>query len=112
MFSKNFINVVVIGVLFGITTLVATDIKGKVNAINSLSKVPYSLKGVDIDLYSNISKKWVKIDSFITDGDGMYYFKGVKAGSYTLQVNGKTNYPIDILETSQQELPPILIHYK
>ncbi len=90
----------------------ATDIKGKVNATNSLSKVPYSLKGVEIDLYTNRAKEWIKIDSFITDREGMYYFKGIKEGNYTIQVNGKTNYPIVVSDTPQQELPPIVIKYK
>jgi hypothetical protein len=109
MFHKTVLSILLLAVTM---TLNATDIKGKVKATNSLSKEPYSLKGVEVDLYTNRAKKWIKIDSFTTDREGMYYFKGLKKGNYTLQVNGKTNYPIAVFDTPQQELPPILIKYK
>lgn len=108
--KQSIIKIVTISLL--LSSAIASDIKGKVNAINSLSTTPYSLKGVTIDLYQNRSKEWFKIASFISDGEGMYYFKDIQEGNYSIQVNGQTNYPIEIGDKAQQELPPIIIRYE
>ena len=104
--------ILIIGILLSSITLNATDIKGRINGINSISKKPYPLKGIDIEIYVKDNQNWIKKDTFITNSDGMYYFKNLESGKYTIQVNGKANYPILVLDQESQELPPIVIDYK
>ena len=104
--------IMIIGILFSSLILNATDIKGRINGTNAISKAPYPLKGVSVELYIKSVGKWIKKNKFTTNSDGMYYFKDLKSGQYTIQVNGKTNYPIDVLDIDSQELPPIIISYK
>ena len=103
---------IIIMLLFSSLLLNATDVKGRINGTNSISKKPYPLKGVSVQLYIEKSGKWLKKGKFITNSDGMYYFKNIELGKYTIQVNGKTNYPIEILNRGSQELAPIIISYK
>ncbi len=97
--------------LMSITLLEATDIKGKINANNSKSKKVYALEGIKVDLYQHLGQKWQFLANFKTDSEGMYYFKDLKAGSYSIQVDGKQNYPIEVLKQEQQEIAPIVIHF-
>jgi len=101
----------IFSIFLSITTINAADIKGKVNATNAVTKIPYAIKGINLDLYKDINGVWKKITTFITNHDGMYYFKNIKAGSYTIQVNGHTNYHIKVLEQPQQEIAPIVVKY-
>jgi hypothetical protein len=103
---------IIIVLLFSSLLLNATDIKGRINGTNAISKAPYPLKGISIDLYVEDLGKWIKKDTFLTNSDGMYYFKNVEVGNYTIQVNGKVNYPIEVLNKEAQELAPIIINYK
>lgn len=93
------------------TAMHATDIKGKINATNNKSKKPYALEGIKVDLYKSRSKEWSFIGSFKTNSEGMYYFKELKAGKYTIQVDGKTNYPLVILDRPKQEIAPIVVDF-
>lgn len=109
--SMKFISKIAVSVALLLSPALATDIKGKINATNTISKTPYPLEGITVDLYQNISNKWIKIDSFKTGTEGMYYFKNINEGKYTLQVDGKANYPIKIGERESQEIAPIVIHF-
>jgi len=104
--------ILIIGILLSSITLNATDIKGRINAINAISQKPYPLNGIDVVIYIKSNQNWIKKDKFITNSDGMYYFKNLEAGKYTIQVDGKANYPIIVLNQEKQELPPIIINYK
>jgi len=103
---------IIIGLLFSSLILNATDIKGRIQGTNSISTKPYPLKGIDVKLYIEKSGKWIKKGKFITNLDGMYYFKNLISGKYSIQVNGKVNYPIEVLNRDSQELAPIIINYK
>ena len=104
--------ILIIGILLSAITLNATDIKGRINGINAISEKPYPLKGINVEIYVKNNQDWIKKDKFLTNSDGMYYFKNLEAGEYTIQVNGKSNYPILVLDQEKQELPPIIINYK
>jgi hypothetical protein len=42
--------------------------------------------------------------------DGIYYFKGISAGNFVLQVNG-TNYPLQVLPQAAQDIQPVLLRF-
>ena len=104
--------VVIFTILVSSIILNATDIKGRISGSNNITKEPYALKDIDIRLYQERSGEWIKVGKFITNSNGMYYFKNLESGRYTIQVNGKANYPIEVLNQDSQELAPIIINYK
>ncbi len=89
----------------------AVDIRGRINGLNQYSPTPYPLGGMTIDLYWDNYGRWVYIARYITGPDGMYYFRNIQPGYYSLQINGRTNYSITISNIYNQDLPPIVITY-
>jgi len=87
------------------------DVRGRINGMNPYSHAPYPLGGITVDLYFMSNYGWQYISKYITGPDGMYYFKNISPGYYTIQINGRQNYSIRILDRRYQDLPPIIIRY-
>lgn len=91
--------------------LTAANLRGKIEGSNQHYTATYPLTGAKVVLYSKKSGKWKPTRKYITGSDGMYYFKNVPTGQYSIQVNGRQNYPISVSDKPEQDLPPIVITY-
>ncbi len=91
--------------------LTAANLRGKIEGSNQHYTTTYPLPGAKVVLYSKKSGKWKPTRKYITGSDGMYYFKNVPAGQYSIQVNGRQNYPVSVSGKPEQDLPPIVITY-
>jgi len=89
----------------------ATNLRGRIEGFNQYYKSTYPLAGVTVDLYFQGPGGWQQIGRYITGSDGMYYFQNLYQGYYSLQINGRQNYPITVLNVPYQDLPPIMITY-
>jgi hypothetical protein len=99
--------------LFGVLSLVslqsiATDLRGRVDGMHSYAQRPFPLSGARVDLYLSTQRGQVLIRSAYTGGDGIYYMWGINPGLYTLQVNGRSLYPLRVNAQPRQDIKPIL----
>lgn len=102
--------------IFIILTLVplvsnSTNLRGQVKGANQYSSVPYPLGRVTVDLYYQTQQGWQYVGRYITGSDGMYYFTPMYNGNYSIQINGRQNYPVFIANQAYMDLPPIVINY-
>lgn len=90
----------------------ATDLRGRIEGFNQYSRFPYPIGGAMVDLYVQTRPGiWQPAGRYITGPDGMYYFRNIYPGYYSLQVNGRQNYPVDVYNQRFQDLPPIILNY-
>lgn len=89
----------------------ATDLRGLVVGQNQFRPTPYPIPGAIVDLYMQGPYGWVLVSRYITGGDGMYYFINISPGPYVLQINGRQNYPLGVLNQPYQDIGPIIIQY-
>lgn len=88
----------------------AGNLRGRIHALNQYS-TPYPVANITVDLYAQSPTGWVFLSRYITEPDGMYYFQNVFPGYYSLQINGRQNYPIMVANQFWQDLPPIFMQY-
>lgn len=100
-------------ILFFIVPVIsdATNIRGRIEGANQYSRAPYPLGGVAVDLYMQSPRGWQPAGRYITGSDGMYYFQNIFSGNYSIQINGRQNYPLTVFNQPYQDLPPIFINY-
>ncbi len=95
-------------------TAVATDLRGKVEA-PAVAGAPPSpagnvpLAGTAVALF--VLGENTPAHSTSTDANGVYYFTGIKAGAYVLQVHG-ANYPLTVQDTKQQDIAIITVQQR
>lgn len=89
----------------------ATSVRGQVVGRNPFAPYPYPLPGVSVEIYMTGQFGWQLIYRFITGPDGMYYIPNIAPGSYTIQINGRLNYPLFVGNQPSQDVPPILVMY-
>ncbi|VAW66380.1 hypothetical protein MNBD_GAMMA11-2452 [hydrothermal vent metagenome] len=89
----------------------ATNLRGKIEGNNQHYTTPYPLAGAKVVLYFKKAEKWEATEKYTTGPDGMYYFKNIPAGQYSIQVNGRQNYPVSVSGKPEQDLAPIVIAY-
>ncbi|MGF1764516.1 hypothetical protein [Aliivibrio kagoshimensis] len=89
----------------------ATNLRGQVKGANPYSRTPYPLERVTVDLYMPSSMGWRAIGRYVTGPDGMFYFSNIAPGQYSIQINGRQNYAINVFNSVNQDLPPIFISY-
>lgn len=89
----------------------ATNVRGQVVGTNPFSSSPYPLPGMSVDLYSSGPTGWQMIYRFITGTDGMYYLQNILPGNYVIQINGRMNYPLAVINQPYQDVPPIIVAY-
>ena len=110
-FKKNVINIIFI--LFSIVPVIsdATNIRGRIDGANQYYRAAYPLGGVAVDLYMQSPQGWRPAGRYITGSDGMYYFQNIFPGNYSIQINGRQNYPLTVFNQPYQDLPPIFLNY-
>ena len=81
-------------------TVRATDLRGAVAGLDRDSGVGVALFEVGPNGAFNLVRQTV------TGPDGKYYFNGVRAGHYVLQIGG-INYPLEVGATEMQDIPII-----
>lgn len=89
----------------------AGNIRGQVVASNPYTNVQYPLPGAKVAIYALGPNGWQIIYTYVTGGDGMYYVPNLLPGNYFIQVNGRLNYPLQVLNIPYQDVPPILVMY-
>ena len=91
------------------SSLYAADIRGRVDGRTAYYPRPYPLAGVPVTLFVfQPPSGWRPVATSYTAPDGMYYFRGVPAGSCMLQVQG-LNFPITVSPAPFQDIPPLLV---
>jgi hypothetical protein len=86
--------------LISLATVRATDLRGGVAGRDRDSGVGVALFEVRPNGAFNLVRQTV------TGPDGKYYFNGVGAGDYVLQIGG-INYPLEVGATERQDIPII-----
>jgi hypothetical protein len=84
----------------------AGDIRGGVYRQTRFSSQPVPFFGARVELL--LPSRQVVLVSY-AGPDGLYQMRNVKAGAYVLRVNGTTMFPLTVLSTSVQDVPPIRI---
>lgn len=110
----KYVNILYVIVLFGslfIQPIYSTNLRGQINGMNQYTKRMYPLQGVIVELYMQRSNKWKCSGRYITGNNGMYFFNNVVPGNYVVQVNNRSNYPINVKNRHLQDLSPILLQY-
>jgi hypothetical protein len=87
----------------------ATDLRGRVDGRNAYYPRPFPLAGAPVMLYAFRPQfGWRVVATAYTGPDGLYYFRNIPPGSYTLQVQG-LNFPLNVAPASYQDVPPVLV---
>ena len=89
----------------------ATDLRGRVDAVHSYSNAPFPARGIQVQLFLETPGGPKLVADYATGGDGMYYLKDVAPGKYTLVVNNNLRFPITVSDTRFQDIAPVLIRY-
>ena len=84
----------------------ATDLRGRVDARNSYTTFPVG--GTAVSLYREEAGRSNIVQSAYTAPNGMYYFRGVAPGRYTLRVEQRS-FQLDVGNAPLQDLRPIVI---
>jgi hypothetical protein len=92
----------------------ATDLRGKVEASAQAGTSPspagpVPLAGIAVALF--VLGENTPAHTTSTDATGLYYFTGIKAGAYVLQVHG-ANYPLTVQDTKQQDIAIITVQQR
>lgn len=95
---------------FVATTSYATDLRGRVDGIGPYASAPFPLAKASIELKRQDNKQ-TPVASYRTGRDGMYYFRNIAPGKYILIVNKSLNVPIQVRNTSLQDIGPLLFRY-
>ena len=91
---------------------IATDLRGRVDGQHAYSRSGgFPLRDARIDLFEWRGNKWVSVQRTYTGGDGMFYLRNIRPGSYYLQINGWLNVSVNVQPVQMQDLPPILYRY-
>ncbi len=93
------------------TTTVAwsTDLTGKVQGYNALTRIYYPIDRITVELGNyNAARQWVRVALSVTDNNGRYNFYGIAPGTYALLVGNESPKPINVRNGQVQELPVIV----
>lgn len=111
MSFKNYVKLFTVVILLVPVVLNATNLRGQITGKHQYTTTPYPIGGAVVVLYKQVSDGWKQAGKYVTSSDGMYFFQNVSAGNYSIQVNGRKNYPIAVSNQTYQDLPPIIIKY-
>lgn len=95
---------------WGIVTVGATDLRGRVDGIGPYASAPFPLAKASVEIKRQDSTQSV-LASYRTGRDGMYYFRNIPPGHYLLVVNNSLSVPIQVRNTSLQDIGPMLFRY-
>jgi len=90
-----------------VVTIRATDLRGRLDSLEPSTQMVSPVPGVSVTLFSPQSDgKFTIIAQAVTGPDGTYYFRGIYAGQYVLQIAG-VNYPLAVGTMPTQDIPVI-----
>ena len=90
-----------------VATVRATDLRGRLDGLNPSTQMVGPLPGVGITLFSpQPNGTFTIVAQAVTGPDGTYYFRGIYAGQYVLQIAG-VNYPLEVGTMPTQDIPII-----
>jgi hypothetical protein len=85
----------------------STDLRGGVVGYNPNAQKAQPLAGVGVALFEVMKNgNFNLVRQTVTGPDGNYYFSGIVAGHYVLQIDG-TNYPLEVHKGERQDIPII-----
>jgi hypothetical protein len=91
-------------------TSFATDLRGQViGQYANGYRAP--LYGARVDLYVYNGVQWTLLYTWMTGEDGMYYMKGIRPGTYLVQVNYRWNYTINVTGSAYQDIPQFIVPF-
>jgi hypothetical protein len=102
------VGVVVLGCSIGANALGQTDVRGRVEGTNHFTSSPFPVSQASVQLRDRNGQV---VGNYQTGGDGFYYFRGIRPGSYSLRVNDRTNYAVTIGANRFQDLPPVRLQF-
>jgi hypothetical protein len=97
--------------LFLPSLALATNLRGRVDATHSYSSAPFPARGAHVQLVPQPPATQGPAVSFFTGGDGMYYFSNIPPGQYMLVINNNLRFPLTVVQTNVQNIPPVLLRY-
>jgi hypothetical protein len=100
------LSVILLVVALTVSQAGAGDIRGGVYRQTRFSPQPVPFFGARVELL--LPPNQVVFVSYVGP-DGLYQMRNVRAGSYMLRVNGTMMFPLTVLSTQFQDVPPIRI---
>lgn len=93
------------------SSAMATDLRGRVDALHRYSTAPFPARGVEVSLCIQTPGGLQVVAQYFTGGDGMYYLQNIPPGVYVLVVDRVLRFGISVFNTRLQDIPPILYRY-
>ena len=88
---------------------VAANLRGKIFAKYSHSVQRYPIGGIKIELHRFSVSKEKLVATAISAQDGMFYFRDVPAGTYTITLPDAQTFVFKVKSKPQQDLAPIVL---
>lgn len=92
----------------------ATDLRGRVDGRTQFSPSPFPMRGAEVGIWTyHPQLGWRPIATSHTGLDGMYYFRGIPPGRYSLIVNRSpaATYDLIVQPSANQDIPPVLFPF-
>lgn len=93
---------------------IATDLRGRVDAIHAYSPSPFPLAEAQVTILAiqqtPLGVTYIPWMTTLTGSDGMYYFRNVPPGDFVLQVGG-ANYQLRVFSQRAQDIQAILVRF-
>ena len=99
----------IIFLLFFPSPSLPTDLRGRVDATHSYSYRPFPAKRIQVQLIYQAPGGYRYATT--TLADGMYFFRNIPPGMYTLTVHNRQFPNFQVWNVPFQDIPPILIRY-
>jgi hypothetical protein len=107
MHNKPLTLILALTFILSLSTIDATDLRGRVDGFNPYTNMRGPLPGVGIVLFTVLPNgQFAPVRQSVTGPDGMYYLIGIFPGQYVLQVGG-VNYPLGVAAMQLQDIPII-----
>lgn len=94
----------------GIAAVGATDLRGRVDGTGLYASAPFPLAKATVEIKRQDNTQ-SPIASYRTGRDGMYYFRNIQPGQYLLVINNSLSVPIQVKNTSLQDIGPVLFRH-
>jgi hypothetical protein len=86
----------------------ATDIRGRVEALNRYSPNPFPVRGARVELMDARGQRVVAAS--YAGQDGMFFFSNISPGNYAIRVNDKY-FPVMVQAVPRQDIAPVRLRF-
>ena len=93
----------------GLPEASAADLRGRILKKYSNSAQGFPVGGARIELYRYSGPKRELVGTAISAQDGIYFFRNIPAGSYSITVPGGQTYTFKVANSPQQDLAPVVL---